>query len=175
MRVARYGAGRTNQKFYFAKIAIQQFEQSDETAIKQANIEAAVFHVHGAFLALLQELSRFYKLSSQLASTEAIRLALEAKGQISPEISLLQAVEGSSLSGAEGQDNWLGQLQATFNQYQLAADPVESEPEAELPEGLIVRSAMKGEESSLEIANVQMWYKKLQSLVTEFRQEMVEF
>lgn len=167
MRVARYGAGRTNQKFYFAKIAIQQFEQSDETAIKQANIEAAVFHVHGAFLALLQELSRFYKLSSQLATTEAIRVALEAKGQISPEISQLQAVEG--------QDNWLGQLQATFCEYQLAADPVEPEPEAELPEGLIVRSAMKAEESPLDIANVQMWYKKLHSLVTEFRQEMVEF
>jgi hypothetical protein len=167
MRVARYGAGRTNQKFYFCKIALEQCEGATDDAHKQAHYEAAVFHLHGAFLALLQELSRFYKLSPQLETTEAIRLALEAKGQVSPEISQLQAVETS--------DAWLGQLQKTFTEYQLAADPVEPQPEAELPDSLIVRMVTMSEEPVLDIARVQTWYKQLQGLIAEFRQEMVEF
>lgn len=167
MRVARYGAGRTNQKFYFCKIALEQCENAEDDAHKQAHYEAAVFHLHGAFLAFLQELSRFYKLSPQLGTTEAIRLALEAKGQVSPEISQLQAVEMS--------DAWLGQLQKTFTEYQLAADPVEPQPEAELPDSLIVRMVTMSEEPILDIARVQAWYKQLQRLITEFRQEMVEF
>ena len=167
MRVARYGAGRTNQKFYFCKIALEQCEIATDDAHKQAHYEAAVFHLHGAFLALLQELSRFYKLSPQLETTEAIRLALELKGQVSPEISQLQAVETS--------DAWLGQLQKTFTEYQLAADPVEPQPEAELPDSLIVRMVTMNEEPVLDIVRVQTWYKQLQGLIAEFRQEMVEF
>ncbi len=166
MRVARYGAGRTNQKFYFAKIAMQHSEQASDDASKQAHYEAAVFHLHGAFLAFLQELSRFYKLSAQLATTEAIRLALDAKGQVSPEISQLQVLE-------DGQ--WLGQLQQVFATIQLAADPVEPQPEAELADSLIMRAAPIQEQPRFDMAQVQDWYKHLQRVMSEFRQEMVEF
>ena len=94
-------------------------------------------------------------------------MALEAKGQVSPEISQLQAVETH--------DAWLGQLQKVFFEYQLAADPVEPQPEAELPDSLIVRMVTMEEEPVLDVARVQAWYKQLQRLITDFRQEMVEF
>ncbi|PTQ90436.1 DUF6586 family protein [Agitococcus lubricus] len=167
MRVARYGAGRTNQKFYFAKMAMQQLELAADEANKQAYYETAVFHLHGAFLACLQELSRFYKLSPQLATTEAIRLALDAKGQISPEISQLQAVE------TEG---WLAELQQAFADCQLAPDPVEVQPEAELADSLILKVADASSSSAI-IPSVQLqgWYKALHALINDFRREMVEF
>jgi hypothetical protein len=50
-RVARYHADRTNQKFYFARLACQQAEQTDHVQQAQAYREAAVFHLHGAILA----------------------------------------------------------------------------------------------------------------------------
>ena len=166
MRVARYGAGRTNQKFYFAKMAMQQIEQAVDEPSKQANYEAAVFHLHGAFLAFLQELSRFYKLSPQLGTTEAIRLALDAKGQVSPEISQLQAVEDGG---------WLGELQQAFADCQLAPEPVEIQPEAELAEGLIMRAVTNPVEPEPVEQCLKAWHTQLQRLFSEFRQEMVEF
>ncbi|HNP02477.1 MAG TPA: hypothetical protein PKN43_06815, partial [Agitococcus sp.] len=149
MRVARYGAGRTNQKFYFAKMAMQQIEQAVDEPSKQANYEAAVFHLHGAFLAFLQELSRFYKLSPQLGTTEAIRLALDAKGQVSPEISQLQAVEDGG---------WLGELQQAFADCQLAPEPVEVQPEAELAEGLIMRAVTNPVEPEPVEQRLKAWH-----------------
>ncbi|MBK8326063.1 MAG: hypothetical protein IPL02_03045 [Moraxellaceae bacterium] len=60
-------------------------------------------------------------------------------------------------------------------EYQLAADPIEPQPEAELPDSLIVRVVTMSEEPALDITRVQTWYKQLQRLITDFRQEMVEF
>ncbi len=54
-RVARYHADRTNQKLYFARLACQQAEQIEHVQQAQAYREAAVFHLHGAVLAFLQE------------------------------------------------------------------------------------------------------------------------
>ena len=62
-RVARYHADRTNQKLYFARLACQQAEQNDHVQQAQAHREAAVFHLHGAVLAFLQELVRYYRLN----------------------------------------------------------------------------------------------------------------
>jgi hypothetical protein len=40
----------------------QQAEQTDHVQQAQAYREAAVFHLHGAVLAFLQELVRYYRL-----------------------------------------------------------------------------------------------------------------
>ena len=167
MRVARHGAGRTNQKLYFAKMAMQQLEQATDAAVIQATYEAGVFHLHGAFLALLQELSRFYKQSPQLPSAEALRLALDVKGQVSPEIVQIQQVESP--------DQWLGQLQQAFHDCQLAPEPPEPQPEAELPDSLILRVTTAAAEPASELERLQRWYKHLQTMINDFRREMVEF
>ena len=41
-RVARYHADRTNQKLYFARLACQQAEQTDNIQQAQAHREAAL-------------------------------------------------------------------------------------------------------------------------------------
>lgn len=166
MRVARLNASRTNQKLYFAKMAMQQVELATEEAVKQANYEAAVFHLHGTYLAFLQELCRFYKLSPQLASAEAVRLALELKGQVSPEVVQIQALETAG--------QWLQQLQQAFHDCQLVPEPVEPQPEAELAESLIVRVATISHEHD-ELPRLQQWYKQLHTLINEFRREMAEW
>ena len=167
MRVARLNAGRTNQKLYFAKIAMQQLEASPEDAVQQASYEAAVFHLHGVYLAFLQELCRFYKLSPQLASAEAVRLALEFKGQISPEVVQIQALEVSG--------QWLQQLQQAFHDCQLVPEPAEPQPEAEFPESLIMRVAPITSDELSALQKLQAWYKQLHNLINEFRREMAEW
>ena len=167
MRVARYGAGRTNQKLYFAKMAIQQLQESTEVAVSQAAYESGVFHVHGAYLAFLQELSRFYKLSPQLGTAEAIRQGLERKGQVSPEVVQIQALEENG--------QWLAQLQQAFNDCQLAPEPVEVQPEAELSDAMILRVAAPVSEAPSDIERLQHWFSQLHGLINDFRREMVEF
>ncbi len=167
MRVARLNASRTNQKLYFAKMAMQQVDSATEDAVKQANYEAAVFHLHGAYLAFLQELCRFYKLSPQLASAEAVRLALEVKGQISPEVAQIQ--------GLEQVGQWLQRLQQAFHDCQLVPEPAEPQPEVELPESLIMRVASPVSEQPSDLICVQQWYKQLHALINEFRREMAEW
>lgn len=62
-RVARFHADRTNQKLYFARLSCMQAEQTENVQQAQAQREAAVFHLHGAVLAFLQELVRYYRLN----------------------------------------------------------------------------------------------------------------
>ena len=71
-RVARYHADRTNQKLYFARLACQQAEQTDHVQQVQAYREAAVFHLHGAMLAFLQELVRYYRLNDLQPTLKSI-------------------------------------------------------------------------------------------------------
>ncbi len=73
--VARYHADRTNQKLYFARLSCQQAEQIDHVQQAQAYREAAVFHLHGAVLAFLQELVRYYRLNRLKPDVEVHRRA----------------------------------------------------------------------------------------------------
>ena len=89
-RVARYHADRTNQKLYFARLACQQAEQTDNIQQAQAHREAAVFHLHGAILAFLQELVRYYRLNDMQPTFKSIEEHMADKGQVSPEVAVLQ-------------------------------------------------------------------------------------
>jgi len=81
-RVARYHADRTNQKLYFARLACQQAEQTEHVQQVQAYREAAVFHLHGAILAFLQELVRYYRLNELQPTFKSVEDAMAEKGQV---------------------------------------------------------------------------------------------
>jgi hypothetical protein len=49
----------------------------------QAYREAAVFHLHGAMLAFLQELVRYYRLNDLQPTLKSIEEHMAAKGQVS--------------------------------------------------------------------------------------------
>ena len=81
-RVARYHADRTNQKLYFARLACQQAEQIEHVQQAQAYRETAVFHLHGAVLAFLQELVRYYRLTDMQPTLKSIEDKMAEKGQV---------------------------------------------------------------------------------------------
>ena len=181
----RPNTGRTNQKLFFARL---QLERMSQTLAEQATFyceaeaqscrEAAILHLHGAYVAFLQELVRFYKLPNPVQTSEALRQAMAARGQIAPEISRLQQLEQTPSS-------WLAQLLRAHTACLIAPDPVEIAPsnndaddadEKISAAGRIgMVAAPQDELLAADVALLQSWLRELTDLIREFRREREEF
>lgn len=184
--MAALNPGRTNQKLYFARLQQELLEAAlgsddvDAGARALACREAVIFHLHGAYVSLLHELCRFYKLPQGLSSTEALRKAMADKGQVSPEVTVLQQWEASPAS-------WLAGLLAAYGGLLDAADAVKARPlpqdALESGEGgphLIREIHLVETESDMplsqpDVARLQAWQQELTRAIREFRREMQEW
>ncbi|MEB3753046.1 DUF6586 family protein [Acinetobacter sp. MD2(2019)] len=165
-RVARYHADRTNQKLYFARLACQQAEQVDAVQQVQAYRETAVFHLHGAILAFLQELVRYYRLSDTQPTLKSIEDKMAEKGQVSPEVAVMQQL---------ARDGFIAELKHAYRMCQYAPEPTAPTPEDETSSNLIIK-VTQGPQSWLpDVKILREWHKDLSQLIDGFRNEMVEF
>ncbi len=165
-RVARYHADRTNQKLYFARLACQQAEQADHVQQAQAHREAAVFHLHGALLAFLQELVRYYRLNDLSPTLKSIEELMAAKGQVSPEVTVLQHLS---------KDGFLAELKRAYRLCQYAPEPSSPQPEDETSSNLIIKVTQTPQAWLPDTAILREWHRDLTQLIDGFRNEMVEF
>ena len=165
-RVARYHADRTNQKLYFARMACQQSEQTDHVQQAQAHREAAVFHLHGALLAFLQELVRYYRLNDLSPTLKSIEELMAAKGQVSPEVTVLQHLS---------KDGFLAELKRAYRLCQYAPEPSSPQPEDETSSNLIIKVTQTPQAWLPDTAILREWHRDLTQLIDGFRNEMVEF
>jgi hypothetical protein len=176
----RPNQGRTNQKLYFAKLQQDRLAQllADRSGFAwEADAlscrEAAILHLHGAYVAFLQELVRFYKLAGPLMNSEALREAMAAKGQVSPEISVLQSLE-------QTRDSWLAQLLRAHHLCLIVPDPVpavapEDEPEALGRSISLVTVASDEPLSPADVESLRRWQRELTAIIRDFRSEMAEW
>lgn len=165
-RVARYHADRTNQKLYFTRLACQQAEQTDHVQQAQAHREAAVFHLHGALLAFLQELVRYYRLNDLSPTLKSIEELMAAKGQVSPEVTVLQHLS---------KDGFLAELKRAYRLCQYAPEPSSPQPEDETSSNLIIKVTQTPQAWLPDTAILREWHRDLTQLIDGFRNEMVEF
>lgn len=165
-RVARFHADRTNQKLYFARLSCQQAEQTEPVQQAQAHREAAVFHLHGAMLAFLQELVRYYRLNDLTPSLASIEKLMAAKGQLSPEVVVLQQLS---------QDGFIAELQRAYRMCQYAPEPAVAEPENESSSHLIIKVTQTQQSWLPDAQILREWLQSLTELIDGFRNEMVEF
>lgn len=165
-RVARYHADRTNQKLYFTRLACQQAEQTDHVQQAQAYREAAVFHLHGALLAFLQELVRYYRLNDLSPTLKSIEELMAAKGQVSPEVTVLQHLS---------KDGFLAELKRAYRLCQYAPEPSSPQPEDETSSNLIIKVTQTPQAWLPDTAILREWHRDLTQLIDGFRNEMVEF
>ena len=165
-RVARYHADRTNQKLYFARLACQQAEQTDHVQQAQAHREAAVFHLHGALLAFLQELVRYYRLNELQPTLKSIEEKMADKGQVSPEVSVLQQL---------ARDGFVAELKRAYRMCQYAPEPSEPTPEDETSSNLIIKVTQSPQAWLPDAKILREWQRDLTQLIDGFRSEMVEF
>lgn len=165
-RVARFHADRTNQKLYFSRLACQQAEQTDHVQQAQAQREAAVFHLHGAVLAFLQELVRYYRLHDANPTLKSIEDLMTAKGQVSPEITVLQQLS---------KEGFIAELKRAYRLCQYAPEPSAPEPEDETSSNLIIKVTQSPQAWLPDTKIIREWHRDLTALIDGFRNEMVEF
>lgn len=165
-RVARYHADRTNQKLYFARLCCQQAENTEHIQQVQAHREAAVFHLHGAVLAFLQELVRYYRLNDLQPTIGSIEEQMAQKGQISPEINVLKKLT---------QDGFLAELKRAHRLAQYSPEPSAPEPEDETSSNLIIKVTQSPQAWLPDTKILREWHRELTDLIDGFRNEMVEF
>lgn len=174
----RPNQGRTNQKLYFARLQLDRLQSLVEAkaafsweAEALSCREAAILHLHGAYLAFLQELVRFYKLQGPLMTAEAVRAGMAAKGQVSPEITVLQRLE-------QEHGSWLAQLLRAHQDCLIAPDqaPVSVEEEDTASRAIsVVVVAADTPLSAGDTANLQRWLQELTAIIRDFRREMQEW
>ena len=165
-RVARYHADRTNQKLYFARLACLQAEQTDHVQQVQAYREAAVFHLHGAILAFLQELVRYYRLNDMQPTLKSIEEHMAEKGQVSPEVTVMQQL---------ARDGFIAELKRAYRLCQYTVEPALAEPEPETSSNLIIKVTQSPQAWLPDTAILREWHRDLSQLFDGFRNEMVEF
>ena len=165
-RVARYHADRTNQKLYFARLACQQAEQTDHVQQAQAHRESAVFHLHGAVLAFLQELVRYYRLNDLSPTLKSIEEQMAAKGQISPEVTVMQQLS---------KDGFIAELKRAYRLCQYTPEPSVPEPEDETSSKLIIKVTQSPQAWLPDSKILREWHREFSHLIDGFRNEMVEF
>ena len=165
-RVARFHADRTNQKLYFARLACQQAEQTEHVQQVQAYREAAVFHLHGAILAFLQELVRYYRLNELQPTFKSVEDAMAEKGQVSPEVAVLQQL---------AKDGFIAELKRAYRMCQYAPEPSAPEPENETSSNLIIKVTQSPQAWLPDVKILREWHRDLTQLIDGFRNEMVEF
>ena len=165
-RVARFHADRTNQKLYFARLSCQQAEQTEHVQQAQAHREAAVFHLNGAVLAFLQELVRYYRLNDSNPTLKSIEELMAAKGQISPEVAILQQLSKSG---------FIEELKLAYRLCQYTPEPSAPEPEQETSSNLIIKVTQSPQAWLPDTKILREWHRDLTQLIDGFRNEMVEF
>lgn len=165
-RVARYHADRTNQKLYFARLACQQASTTDNVQQAQGERESAVFHLHGAVLAFLQELTRYYKLDDHRPSLKSIKEKMAAREQVSPEVIILEQLS---------HDGFLAELNRAYACCQYAPEPPAPTPEDETSSNLIIKVTQSPQAWLPDVQILREWHRELVRLIEGFRNEMVEF
>ena len=165
-RVARFHADRTNQKLYFARLSCQQAEQTEHVQQAQAHREAAVFHLNGAVLAFLQELVRYYRLNDSNPTLKSIEELMAAKGQISPEVAILEQLSKSG---------FIAELKRAYRLCQYTPEPSAPEPEQETSSNLIIKVTQSPQAWLPDTKILREWHRNLTQLIDGFRNEMVEF
>lgn len=167
-RVARYQADRTNQKLYFARLACQQAVQVEgNVQAAQGAREAAVFHLHGAVLAYLQELARYYKITGEPTPTLAsLKQRMADRTQVSPEITILENLS---------RDGFLAELNRAYLSCQFAPEPPAPTHDDDSSSNLIIKVTQSPLAWLPDVQILREWHKALRDLIEGFRDEMIEF
>lgn len=165
---------RTNQKLYFAGLALESLAKAEEgnamnaLAQAQAGREAVLFHLYGGLLGLCHEIAGFYRLPDSAAPRAQAYLnpqTLEA----APNPELAELVELLQQPGT-----WLSQLLAAYDGlFQPPVPPIKPKQDVTTP--LIQAINLDEEEAPpLSAGTLEQWRQHLKALAIRFREGLSE-
>ncbi|MBM7060961.1 PasA protein [Pseudomonas sp. UL073] len=164
---------RTNQKLFFAGLALNAWQQAEEgrmmnaQALVQAEREAALFHLYGALLGLCHEIAGYYRLA-QAAAPRAELLLAPSVLESAPSPELAELVEL-----AQQPSTWLAQLLTAYAAlFQPPQAPKTAKVDPTLP--LIQSVSLVDEPPALARQELEDWRQQLKSLALRFRESLSE-
>ncbi|MGZ0782185.1 DUF6586 family protein [Pseudomonas saponiphila] len=166
---------RTNQKIYFAGLALEALARVEEgramnaQAQLQAGRESVLFHLYGALLGLCHEIAGFYRLPQAGAARVEQILNREVLQSIAiPELAEL-------LELAQSPQTWLAQLLCAYNElFQPPRAP--HKPKGDVTQPLIVAVNLDEQEPEPELSREELesWRQNLKALAIRFRDGLNE-
>ncbi|WP_429418907.1 DUF6586 family protein [Pseudomonas plecoglossicida] len=163
---------RTNQKLFFAGLALESMAKASDSqamnaqGLVQAERESALFHLYGALLGLCHEIAGYYRLPTS-PSVEQL-LADDALSAIAiPEVAEL-------LELAQQRETWLAQLLSAYAD--LFRPPVAKKTaKTDVTQPLIQAINLdEAEQPALSREQLESWRSDLKGLVRRFRDALSE-
>lgn len=165
---------RTNQKLYFAGLALDAWRKAEEArpmnaqALIQAEREAALFHLYGAVLGVAHEIAGYYRLPQAGASRVELLLNPEVLAAApSPELAELVEL-------AQQSETWLAQLLVAYAElFQPPREPRKAK--ADPTQSLIQAVSLDADEPRpLSNRELEAWRKSIKEMVLRFRGALTE-
>lgn len=166
---------RTNQKIYFAGLALEAWRAAEaaqalnaQTQIQAAR-ENALFHLYGALLGLGHEIAGYYRLP-QAGATRVEQLLTREVLEAAPSPELAELVEL-----AQDRHSWVGQL---LDAYRGLFEPPREAKKAKVDPAVALISAVsvaEVEEVVLDLQTLGDWQQQLRQLAARFREGMSEW
>ncbi len=165
---------RTNQKIFFAGLALESLGKAQESkamnaqALVQAERESALFHLYGALLGLCHEIAGFYRLPQAGAPRAESLLTPEVLESIAiPEMAELVEL-------AQQSETWLARLLKAYSD--LFRPPVATKaPKGDVTQPLIHAVSLDAPEAApLSREELEEWRQNLKKLTVRFREGLSE-
>ena len=165
---------RTNQKLFFAGLALESLAKAEQSqamnaqGLLQAERESALFHLYGALLGLCHEIAGFYRLPQASATNAEVLLNDKTLESIAiPEMAEM-------LELARNRETWLAQLLAAYAD--LFRPPVAKKAvKTDVTQPLIQAINLdEAEQPALSRKELESWRADLKSLVRRFRDALSE-
>lgn len=165
---------RTNQKLYFAGLALENWQRTEaqgavsSPGLVQAEREASLFHLYGALLGLCHEVAGYYRLPG--ANATRVELFLTRSSQDAPASpELAELIELSEQPGS-----WVVDLlDAYATLFEPPREPVKPKTDPRLP--LIEAVDVDDEALPPSLAQVQGWRQQLKTLALRYRESLTEW
>ena len=165
---------RTNQKLYFAGVALDFWRKAEAgramnwQAQVQAEREACLFHLYGALLGLCHEIAGYYRLPQADANTvEQLLSAERLAASPSPEMAELVEL-------AQHAETWLAKLLNAYNAlFQPPREIVPAKQDVTMP--LITAVTLEDEVQPVSVDELEFCRQQLKELALRFRGSLSEW
>ena len=165
---------RTNQKIYFAGLALENWRRAEEKGalnapgLIQAEREASLFHLYGALLGLCHEIAGYYRLPGASAPRPELLLVPSAQGSSSsPE-------RAGLIELAEQPETWLARLlKASSALFEPPRAPAKAKTDPTMP--LIEAVSVDAQVPALAREELEVWRRSLKELALRFRESLTEW
>ena len=164
---------RTNQKIYFAGLALEALKKAEcgqldnAQAQAQACRETILFHLYGAVLGLCQEIAGYYKLPDTDAVDAFVWLnaSAQAHDPMPERAELIELLNDKT--------SW---LYALFNAYQALFQPLNEPKKAKMDPRIAVIEVtpVDDEQERLTSDKLDGWRQALKGQVLRFRESLTE-